>query len=265
MSGEAVTIGSATLYRGDCLEVMEGFGPATFDAVITDPPYCSGGATEATRGAATHQGLRTNTISAGRFQWFESDNMTTAGLCELMRRICVRAADTMTDGGSVLVFADWRMVTALSPVMESAGLRQRNLLVWDKGHFGCGTGFRPSHEMIIHLTKRSPQFHSNFVGNVLRHPRTKDRIHPTQKPVELLGDLVEVTSPVGGAVLDPFGGSFSTGAACMRLGRRFVGIERDPRIFDEGCERLEAEAKRPSLLADIAAPSVQLSMIDEVV
>lgn len=240
-------IGDCTLYLGDCLEILPGLG--ALDAVVTDPPYCSGAATEAGRGSATHQGLRSETIRNGRFGWFNADNMTTAGLCELLRSVCVRAP--VHDNGSILAFCDWRMITMLSPAMESAGWRLRNLVVWDKGHFGAGTGFRPRHELIIHLARRSPKFHSASMGNVISRPRVrKDRQHPTQKPVPLINDLLSVVAPPDGTICDPFMGSGTTGVACVGSGRRFIGIEVDPEYFDVACRRIDEAYRAPDLLTE---------------
>jgi site-specific DNA-methyltransferase (adenine-specific) len=251
-------IQDATLYLGDCLEILPTLGPV--DAVITDPPYCSGAATEAGRGSATHQGLRSETMRSGRFQWFGADNMTTAGLCELLRSMCVRAP--VHESGSILSFCDWRMVTMLAPAMESAGWRLRNLLIWDKGHFGAGTGFRPRHEMVIHLTKRAPVFHSASLGNVLPHSRVgADREHPTEKPVELIEDMLRVVSPDGGAVLDPFMGSGTTGVACAKLGRKFIGVEIDPRYFEIACRRIEEAYRQPDLFIAAQPKPVQESLV----
>lgn len=229
------------IVRDDAIEVARTI-PAV-DAVVTDPPYCSGGATEASRGVANSQGLRSETIAKGRFKWFGSDNMTTAGLCELLRLVCVRSQ--VTRRGHVLCFADWRMVTMIAPAMESAGYRFRSLIAWDKGHFGCGQGFRPQHEMILHLTRRSPKFFAADTGNVIRIAREgRDREHPTQKPVELMERLIRVVTGPEMLVFDPFSGSASTAIACHRLKRRFVGAESDPAIFDASIARVEAELKR---------------------
>lgn len=238
----AEVIGRCTLHNDDCLDIMASLPTASFDALITDPPYCSGAATEAGRGGVTHQGLRSETIRGGRFAWFSADNMTTSGLVWLMRSVAVEADRLVGDGGSVLAFCDWRMALNIAPAMESGGWRLRNLCIWDKGSFGLGTGFRPQHEMIVHLTKRAPKFHSRSVGNVLSCKRTAraGKTHPTEKPVELMGKLVEVSAPPSGAVLDPFMGSGATGVACARLGRAFVGVEKDPRHFDSACRRIEA-------------------------
>lgn len=220
--------------HGDCLDVLRALPDGCVDAVITDPPYCSGAATEAGRGSATHQGLRSETIRGGRFDWFDSDNMTTSGLMWLLRSVCVEASRAVTNSGSVLAFCDWRMVTALAPAMESGGFRLRNLVVWDKGHFGCGSGFRPQHEIILHLTKRAPDFHAMDVGNVIRSKRVQSstRDHPTEKPTDLIAQLIRVACPPGGIVLDPFGGSGTTAVAALHEGRRCLIVEKDAGYCD---------------------------------
>ena len=254
-------IGDCRLYLGDALNVMSGIAADAIAAVITDPPYCSGAATEANKGSATHQGLRGETIKGGRFQWFAADNMTTSGLVWLMRGLSVEAARVVEDGGSLLAFCDWRMALTLAPAMESGGWRMRNLCIWDKGHFGLGTGFRPQHEMIIHLTKRAPVLHHAGYSNVLDCPRTgrAEQEHPTEKPLALMRALIEVTTPVGGVVLDPFMGSGSTGVAAVNAGRKFIGVEVLPGNFDIACRRIEAAYAQPDLFVAPPAKAVQLA------
>lgn len=75
-------------------------------------------------------------------------------------------------------------------------------------------------------------------GNVFEYAKDAEKLHPTQKPVALLMDLVETFSRPGDLVVDFTMGSASTGVACHRTGRRFVGVERDPDIYQTGLERL---------------------------
>jgi site-specific DNA-methyltransferase (adenine-specific) len=213
----------------------------TIDAVVMDPPYCSGGHSEAEKRGATHQGLRSDTIRQGKERWFSSDAMTTNGFLHLMRGVALHAYDLLRDGGSLLCFTDWRMLPTLAGTLESAGLRWQNVVVWDKGGPGLGTGFRPQHEMIVHCVKGTGTFHSLQGRNVYRVGRIRDRVHPTQKPVRLLEKLIEVVTSPGGTVLDPFMGSGSTGVACVNLGRWFVGIERDLEFYELARQRM-AEA-----------------------
>ena len=234
--------------HGDCLQVMRDLAVegARVDAVITDPPYCSGGVTEAGRGRATHQGLRSEAIREGRFKWFDGDVMTTAGLCHLLREVAVAAYELLPPTGHLVIFADWRMVPMLAPAVESAGFRYRNMVVWDKGHMGCGTGFRPRHEIAMHFTGRAPTFYAADVGNVITASRvhTTKRTHAAEKPVELIRPLVRVTTPPGGTVLDPFAGSGAIGEAAAAEGRDAILIERDASYAEGIAQRLATTRPR---------------------
>lgn len=244
-------IGAATLYLGDALEIMEALGP--IDAVITDPPYCSGSVSEAARSAAKGQGLRSGNIA--KLGWFVGDNMGTAGLMSLLRSMAFRALKIMRTEGSLLVFCDWRMVPNLAPCIESAGLRYQNMVVWDKGAMGLGMGFRAQHEIILHFTAGSPKYHDLGTSNVLKSARVSaaDREHQTQKPIDLMQRLVRVACADGATVLDPFMGSGSTGAAALSIGRHFIGIERDPGYFDIACKRVEDAQRQGKLFGSEAA------------
>lgn len=240
-------IGNATLYLGDCLEVMATLDRV--DAVITDPPYCSGSVSEAGRTAAKGQGLRSENLA--RFGWFVGDNMGTAGLVFLLRSMAFHALDILNPEGSMLVFCDWRMVPNLAPAIESSGMRFQNLVVWDKGQMGLGMGFRAQHEHILHFTAGSPKYHDLGTPNVIRADRisASEREHQTQKPVDLLRRIARVVCPPGGVVLDPFMGSGSMGVACCDQGMQFIGIERDAQHFDTACERLTNALRQERLFA----------------
>lgn len=232
---EKVTIGSAELWHGDALNVMASLAPG-FDAVVTDPPYCSGGVSEASRSASKGQGLRSENIS--KFGWFVGDNMGTAGLVFLLRSVAFESIRILK-GGSMLVFCDWRMVPNLAPAIESSGLRYQNMIVWDKGSMGLGLGFRAQHEIVLHFTAGDPSYFDKGTSNVIKCGRVGvDREHQTEKPIGLMEQLVAVVCPRAGLVLDPFMGSGSTGVACALQGKRFVGIERDGHHFETACKRI---------------------------
>lgn len=86
---------------------------------------------------------------------------------------------------------------------------------------------------------------------------TNSRLHPTQKPVGIMGWCVEKTD---GIVLDPFMGSGTTGVACAKLGRKFIGIEIEPKYFDIACERIQKAYDQPDLFVEPPAKAVQESM-----
>ena len=243
-------IGDCKLILGDALDVMGSTDSVRASALISDPPYCSGGFTEAAKRSAKGQGLRSETLMEK--DWFGGDNMTAAGLQYLLRSIAVAFKGHAIDAkATASFFADWRMVPMLATAIESAGLRYQSMLIWDKQAPGLGTGFRAQHECILHFSIDTPAYFSFNYGNVLRSPRMpSERDHPTEKPIGVMSALVDVQSPLGGTVLDPFMGSGSTGVAAVMLGRAFVGIEHDVTHFDTACRRIEAAYKQPRLFTE---------------
>lgn len=231
----------ATLYHGDALNVLWSVDAIGAHALIADPPYCSGGFTESAKRQAKGQGLRSEILVDAK--WFGGDNMTTGGLTWLLRSVAVAfKAHAESEQSTMSFFCDWRMVPALAPAIESAGLRYQAMPVWNKMVPGLGTGFRAQHECVMHFAIGTPGYHSASYGNVLANKRQAsiDREHDTQKPLDLMRMFVEVQSPAGGTVLDPFMGSGSTGVAAVRAGRHFVGIEHDPEHFATACRRIRA-------------------------
>ncbi len=235
------TIGDyARLYRGDCFDAIFGEPTGSIDAVVIDPPYCSGGISEASRTRAPGQGLRSENIR--KFGWFTGDNMGTAGIAWLLRKVAVESRRVVKPSGSLLVFCDWKMHAAIQPAVESAGLRYQGLVVWDKGSMGLGTGFRCQHELVLHYTYGSPTYYAMDVGNVVGGGRVRvgDREHQTQKPVALMKQLLRVVAPGDGRVLDCFMGSGSTGVAALGLGMKFIGAEHDADHYETAKTRLLA-------------------------
>jgi site-specific DNA-methyltransferase (adenine-specific) len=173
--------------------------------------------------------------------------MGTAGLTWLLRSIAFESRRLVRPTGSLLVFCDWRMLSGLQPAIESSGLRFQNLLVWNKRSMGLGTGFRHQHEHVMHFTYGSPEYHDRGTSNVLESDRVRaaDREHQTQKPVDLLAQMVRVVAPEDGTVLDPFAGSGTTLIAARENGRKAVGIEADEAHCETAAKRV-AVAKRLS-------------------
>lgn len=236
------------LIQGETLTTLRGMEAGTIDAVITDPPYCSGGLNETRKKQAYGQGVAYGSKSAA--DWFLNDNMTTGGLVWMLRELAVESERLLKPGGSLLVFTDWRMLPHVAPAMESSGLIFRNLVVWDKGNPGMGDGFKPTHEMVLHLAKGRPNFYSMKGSNVIRTKRVPGvkKLHPTEKPAALMGKLMDVVTEPGSIVLDPFAGVASTGVACAALGRHFIGIDRERRFLLRGAERLKQDAEQLTIL-----------------
>ena len=87
--------------------------------------------------------------------------------------------------------------------------------------------------------------------DVVYAARAGNELHPTQKPIELMQKVVGWTS---GTVLDPFMGSGTTGVACVKMGRKFIGIEREPQYFEIACKRIEDAYRQGDLFVAPPAP-----------
>lgn len=133
----------------------------------------------------------------------------------------------LVDGGSLCVFTDWRQVANLGPALESSGLRWTNLLTWDKGSAGLGSGFRAQAEHVLHFTKGTGTYFDSSSGNILPASRVPvaQRDHQAEKPVDLLRRIVRTVAAPGALVVDPFAGSGAVGVACLLEGRRFHGVD----------------------------------------
>ena len=225
-------IGPATLYLGDCLEIMPTLPKA--GCVITDPPYSSGGFSEAAR-----SGTGGSIGTTGNKGKILGDTMSSEAYIALVRR--TRRA---SDADASYVFTDWRMWGHTKEAVELAGFRLRGMIVWDKGSAGMGSRWKMQHELVAWGTKLTSQMGAGL-GNVITTPRSGNHCHPTEKPLPLMQAIVSNAEP--GLVIDPFMGSGTTGVACVYNNREFIGVEVDPKHFDIACKRIAlavAESKQ---------------------
>lgn len=230
----------ATIYHGDTLDTLDalaGDGEFSIDAVVTDPPYASGTRMEASKSSSGAM------LRAGRFadRPIELDQMTTVGFVWLLRAIGQGCRSMLPDGGSFLSFIDWRQWPNLVGALETCNYRVQGMLVWDKGHFGLGNGFRAQHELICHASKGVPTIHDKGCGNVFRFPRQEPVDHPSPKPEGLMQRLIEVVTEPGALVLDPLMGSGTTLKAAKNVSRRSIGVEVDERYCEVAATRLAQE------------------------
>jgi site-specific DNA-methyltransferase (adenine-specific) len=200
-----------TLYHGDSLELS----PVSADAIVTDPPYSRTGASTV---STTAVGKAREIIAADQFwmRWF--------GQAARQIAACVKPS------GCGFIFTDYRTIHLIEQALADTGTGwlMSQALVWDRDSIGLGSPFRASHEMIAFC--HGPAFRwtgPRNCGNVLVHrwPYGRHRHHPTEKPVELLGLLIELVTRPGDVVLDLFAGSGSTLVAAKLAGRRAIGCE----------------------------------------
>src|SRR5690606_13989470 len=122
---------------------------------------------------------------------------------------------------------------------------------WEKSNPSPMNGDRlwlSSFECCVFGRKRKAWFGEHCQSPIWRGPVERDQVHPTQKPVWLIEKQVKASVPPNGVCLDFCMGSGTTGVACVRTGRRFVGIEIEPKYFEIAVQRIEAELTRHPLL-----------------
>lgn len=225
VAGHRVMCGDST--RAPDVEAL--VAGAQVDAVITDPPYCSGGFQEAGRAQGS---IGTSTKITPRIA---NDTLSTRGYQSLLKSVLSLAPTSL-----IYVFTDWRMWTSLFDVAESSGYGVRNMIVWNKGTPGMGMGWRSQHELVLYGASATVKFDNHkAVGNVVSLSRTGNPLHPTQKPVDLILTILDVTD-MAERIYDPFGGSGSTLIACHDARRRAYLMELDPAYVDVTCARFQA-------------------------
>lgn len=234
------------LELADNLDLMAELPDGIVDAIITDPPYCSGGQSASDRILApSKKYVGSNTkISRPEFAGDNRDQRSWIAWCELWLREAFRMA---RPGAPVCVFTDWRQLPATTDALQAAGFVWRGIAVWDKteGARPQMGRFRNQAEYLVWGSKGAiPAEMAREIGvlpGVFRAAvRQADKHHMTGKPTDVMRSIVRIC-PVGGVVLDPFAGSGTTGVAAMLEGRRFIGCEVIPEYVEIAQGRL-AEA-----------------------
>ncbi len=206
MSFVVEKIGDATLYLGDCMDILPTLPKV--DAVITDPPY---GINENHKKVAS-RGKLAAPKDYGEFDWDKEPPSI-----EVIDAIRAKAKWQALFGGNYF---------SLPPTSC--------WLVWDK--LNGDNDFADCELAWTNWPKAVRRIQWRWNGMIRQG--NEERHHPTQKPLEVMKWVIELC-PAASCVLDPFMGSGTTGVACAQMGRNFIGIEREHKYFDIACRRIE--------------------------
>lgn len=257
------TIGNATVYLGDCLEIFPTLGPV--DAIITSPPYNLGNTTGGGMPIGHYVGDARLGKRGGSGKWsggeladgygLHADNMPHDEYVAWQRRVLEACWAALKEDGAIFYNHKPRVLGGIlvTPLAYNPDLPVRQIVIWARsGGINFSPAFYvPTHEWVLILAK--PDFRlrdkaASGAGDVWRiHQNDGGNEHPAPFPVRLPEMILETTTAQ--TVCDPFMGSGTTGIACKNLGRKFIGIELEPRWFDLACRRLEDAQRQEKLFA----------------
>ena len=221
-------IGDATLYLGDCREILPTLPKV--DAVVTDPPY----------GISYASAWRKD----GPTDPIANDHDPPLDSVPLI-------ASRLKAGGALYLATRYDVSSRWNDAVIGSGLTMKTPIFWDKTNHTSGDlhgDFGGQIEIFIfaHQGRHKLRFRC---GNLWRFPRDSASAHPTTKPVGLMERILSCSTDSGGVVLDPFMGSGTTGVACANLGRKFIGIEISEKYFEIACSRIDAAYRQGRLFA----------------
>lgn len=237
------------LLHGDALQIVKAFEPNVFDAVVTDPPYASGGAKPNEKNRTTNQ--KYSSMPKERvLPEFDGDQKDQRSWTRWMAEWLSDVRKACKPGAPICLFIDWRQYPSISDALQWAGWIWRGVAVWDKINSRPQKGrFRQQSEYIV-WGSNGPMPISRPVGclpGVFRYPNPQNRLHVTEKPLALMREIVKICEP-GGRILDPFAGAGTTVLAAVQEGYEAVGIEVTDAYYGLAAERigvtLEAELQK---------------------
>jgi DNA modification methylase len=217
------------LRLGDCLEVMKSIPDNSVDLCLTDPPY----------NIARDNNFSTMGRAGIDFgEWDKGFDLFS--YIDQVSRIIKK-------NGSFVVFNDWKNLGAIADYAEKQGFDTKDMIRLEKSNpmpRNRDRRYITDYECAIWFVKKGAKWTFNRQDSKYQRPKfvasIESGLHPTQKNLSLMENLVKIHSNQGDTVIDPFMGSGTTGLACKNLDRNFIGIEQDVNYFEIAKNRIES-------------------------
>lgn len=221
-----------SIYLSDCIEGMRAMPDASVDLIVTDPPYLINYATR-------HRRKQDHDFCT------PIQNDSNPKLIENYLKECYRI---LKHNHAAYMFCSAKTLEFFKNAAQKAGFAVKNSIIvvnnkWTMGDLKAQFG--QQYEVILLLNKGRAPFNGKRIGDVWEFPRVKgnQQIHQNQKPVELIERCIEKHSSEGDIVFDGFMGSGTTAIAAMRMHRKFMGFEIEPKYFWMIHKRIVEEAQ----------------------
>lgn len=207
------------IIMGDAAQVLKSITEGTIDLVVTDPPYL-----------VNYRDRRGRSL--------QNDN-NPDGVLPVFEPM----ARAMKANSYAICFAGWSALPQFSAAWDAAGLRIVSQIVWEKGYASRQGYTQYRHESAYVLAKGSPARPTHPLPSVMDWVYSGNRLHPTEKAVEIIAPLIRCFSNPGDLVCDPFSGSGSTSVAAALNGRDYLGIDIDDQHCITARKRLAGVAR----------------------
>lgn len=221
------------LYNANCLDVFKTINDGSIDLIVTDPPYrtITGGKNN---GKNSNRPVGCLNNNNGLFE-HQTDILIHDWMPELYR--------ILKDGSQCYIFTNALCLKDMLIESENAGFKMHNLLVWEKNNCTPSQWYMKNCEYVLFLRKGKAKYINNISSKTVHKFNNikGGKLHPTEKPIDLLEFYISNSSQENDIVLDPFMGSGSTGVACKNLSRQFIGIEIDEKYFKIANKRILEE------------------------
>ncbi|MBW4590110.1 MAG: DNA methylase [Aetokthonos hydrillicola CCALA 1050] len=202
------------LIHGDCIHVMKTLPNCSVDFILTDPPYL----------------VRYKSRDGRSIANDDNDRWLLPAFSEMYR--------VLKDNSFCVSFYGWNRVDRFMEAWRKAGFTPVGHFTFNKSYASSARFTRSCHENAYLLAKGRPDKPQKPIRDILPWKYTGNTLHPTQKPVEPLAQLIAAFSKPGEVVLDPFAGSASTAVAAWQTGRHYIAIEKDPNYHAIAQQRL---------------------------
>ncbi len=217
-----------TIVQGDCIEIMRQMPTNSVDFILTDPPYLV------------------------NYRDRDGRTIQNDANADWLKPAMKEAYRVLKQNRVAVMFYGWSKVDAFFAAWKDAGFQPVGHIVFRKSYSSKSRFLRYAHEQAFLLAKGRPPLPKQPLMDVMEMPYSGNKLHPTQKPVATLAQLIRSFTLPNELVLDCFAGSGSSCAAAMLTGRRYIGVELDPEYHHIASQRLERVKER---IAKRSSPS----------
>ena len=213
------------------MDTMSNMEDESIDLIVADPPY--------------GMNFRSNHRIEKYDDIFWDDNL------DWLDDWSLQTHKILKENSHMYVFCSFHNIDIFKQTLQR-DFMFKNILIWEKNNTSMGDlkgDYAPKYEMILFVTKGRRLLKGRRDANILKFPRTGNRLHPTQKPEQLISYLIGKSSEKDEIVYDPFVGSGTTALSALSLGRRYIGSEINEDYYKISLDRIKQMEEQGTLFA----------------